>query len=412
MRHRQTGASAETRRRHVNTGQTMSRTTQTPSLRTRPGRAGERRAVPRLWVVWLFALLVAACGVREQAPCGEMPWVRVAKDGRSFVLEPAGKTFVPWGFNYDHDDGGRLIEDYWDGEWQTIEEDFLEMRQLGANVVRVHLQLGRFMEAPDRANACALDRLGRLVALAERVNLYLDLTGLGCYHKQDVPPWYDPLTESQRWEVQARFWEAVSARCAASPAVFCYDLMNEPVVPGGGKKRDDWLGPDFAGKHFVQFIALALGERERPAVAREWVRHLAAAIRRHDRRHMITVGLVPWSLDRPGLSSGFVPERIADELDFISVHIYPERERPDEAMETLRGFAVGKPVLVEEMFPLKCGLPQFERFLDESRQVASGWIGFYWGKTPEECRAAATIRDAIVLGWLDLFQKKADTMKR
>ena len=359
----------------------------------------------------LLLSLVAGCNARQSAPSGEMERVRVAADGRSFVLEPSGRPFVPWGFNYDHDDGGRLIEDYWDGEWRRIEEDFREMKQLGANVVRVHLQLGRFMEGPDRSNARALEQLSRLVALAERVNLYLDLTGLGCYHKQDVPPWYDPLAESDRWDVQARFWEAVSARCAASPAVFCYDLMNEPVVPGGRGKRDDWLAGAFAGKHFVQFIALETGDRERPAVALAWIRRLAAAIRKHDRRHLVTVGLVPWSLDRPGLSSGFVPERIVNDLDFISVHVYPETGRVDEAMETLRGFAVGKPVVIEETFPLKCGPAELEQFFDRSREVAAGWIGFYWGRTPEECRAAGTIGDAMMLGWLDLFQKKTRTMK-
>jgi len=379
-----------------------------PGGRVVPRKA---RTASRLWTVPLLLLLVPGCNVRGEAPPGEMPWVHAGEDGRSFVLDPSGRTFVPWGFNYDHDDGGRLIEDYWDGEWQRIEEDFREMKQLGANVVRVHLQLGRFMEAPDKRNARSLSQLSRLVALAERLNLYLDLTGLGCYHKKDVPAWYAPLAESDRWDVQARFWEAVARRCAHSPAVFCYDLMNEPVVPGGRGKRDDWLGPPFAGKHFVQFIALETGARERPAVALAWIRRLKAAIRRHDRRHLVTVGLVPWSLDRPGLSSGFVPERIANELDFISVHLYPEKGRVDEAMETLRGFAVGKPVVIEETFPLKCGPAELEQFLDRSREVASGWIGFYWGKTPEECRAAGTIRDAMVLGWLELFQKKTKAMK-
>ena len=61
------------------------------------------------------------------------------------------------------------------------------MKQLGANVVRIHLQLGKFMDGPDKPNEKALDRLGKLVALAERTRLYLDLTGLGCYHKKDVP---------------------------------------------------------------------------------------------------------------------------------------------------------------------------------------------------------------------------------
>src|SRR5262249_35806053 len=157
-------------------------------------------------------------------------------DGRSFALDPSDRPFVPWGFNYDHDERGRLIEDYWDDEWAKIETAFRDMRKLGANVVRIHLQLGKFMETAERPNAKALDRLGKLLELAERSGLYLDLTGLGCYHKKDVPAWYDRLAEKDRWDVQARFWAAVAGRCKDSPAVFCYDLMNEPVVPGGKRK--------------------------------------------------------------------------------------------------------------------------------------------------------------------------------
>ena len=92
--------------------------------------------------------------------------------------------------------------------------DFGEMKDLGANVVRVHLQFGKFMKRPDEPDPRALDRLGKLVALAEQTGLYLDLTGLGCYRKRDVPAWYDALDEPARWAAQARFWEAVAARCA------------------------------------------------------------------------------------------------------------------------------------------------------------------------------------------------------
>jgi hypothetical protein len=325
---------------------------------------------------------------------------------------PGGRAFVPWGFNYDHDRDGRLLEDYWADEWPTVEQDFREMRQLGANVVRVHLQLGRFMDAPVRPNAQALDRLGRLLRLAQREGLYLDVTGLGCYHKKDVPAWYDRLAESPRWDVQARFWEAVARRCADSPAVFCYDLMNEPVVPGGSPKRDDWLGPPFAGKCFVQFIALETAGRERPAIAVQWVRRLKAAIRRHDGRTLITVGLVPWSLDRPGLTSGFVPAAVGGELDFISTHIYPEAGKVDDALATLRGFAVaGKPVVIEEIFPLRCGRADLAEFLRRSRGLAAGWIGFYWGKTLDEYRGSKELSDAITAGWLELFKKKTDAIK-
>jgi hypothetical protein len=341
----------------------------------------------------------------------EQEFIRVADDRRGFVLADSGQPFTPWGFNYDHDESGRLLEDYWDAEWPAVEEDFREMKALGANVVRIHLQFGKFMTAANEPNVAALKQLERLLGLARREGLYLDLTGLGCYHKQDVPAWYDELDEAGRWSAQARFWEAVAQTCAASPQVFCYDLMNEPVVPGG-KAQDHWLGPAFAGKHFVQFITRDTQSRTRPEVARQWIEQLVAAIRRHDQRHLITVGLVPWSLDRPGLTSGFVPEKIADKLDFIAVHLYPEAGKNAAALETLRGFAIGKPIVIEEMFPLKCSAAELREFIEASRTHAAGWVGFYWGKTAEEYRAGKTIGDAIMLSWLELFQQQAAALNR
>jgi hypothetical protein len=357
-------------------------------------------------------LLTLTCFCLGWAPAEEMPRVKVARDGRSFVLDPSGRPFVVWGLNYDHDERGRLLEDYWNDEWATVKKDFRDMRKLGANVVRIHLQLGKFMEAPDRPNAAALARLAKLIGLAEKCRLYLDLTGLGCYHKKDVPAWYDKLTEKERWDVQARFWVAVAAKCKDSCAVFCYDLMNEPVVPGGRRKDGDWLGPAFGDKHFVQFITLDQGGRTRPAVAREWIRHLSAALRKEDKRHLITVGLVDWSLDRKGLTSGFVPEKIVGDVDFISVHIYPEKGKVDEALKTLAGFAAGKPVVVEETFPLRCSPDELGQFVDGSRKVAAGWVGFYWGKPPEELRRSKTLGDALTLGWLEFFQKRAKAMAK
>jgi hypothetical protein len=359
------------------------------------------------WPLLLVFLWLAFCGGTGIAADHPMERIQIAKDKRSFVLETSGRRFTPWGFNYDHDERGRLLEDYWDSEWEKVEKDFLQMRKLGANVVRIHLQLGRFMEKPDKPNARSLDRLAKLLALAERERLYLDLTGLGCYHKKDVPAWYDNLSERDRWEVQARFWEVVAGRCAKSPAVFCYDLMNEPVVAGGRRKDGDWLPAPFAGKHFVQFINLDQGKRERPDIARAWIGQLRSAIRKHDRRGLVTVGLVDWSLDRKGhLTSGFVPEKIVDELDFLCVHIYPEKGKVDEALKTLAGFALGKPVVVEETFPLRCSIKELADFIDRSKKYAAGWIGFYWGKPPEELRKSRTIADAITQRWLEWFVKK------
>jgi hypothetical protein len=363
-----------------------------------------------------FAVLIV-CGAAatlngaSSLRAADLERVRVSDDKQGFVLEKSQQRFVPWGFNYDHDEAGRLLEDYWEAEWDKVVADFGEMRDLGANVVRIHLQVARFMRSADESNPQALDRLARLLKLAESTGLYLDLTGLGCYHKQDVPAWYDALDEAGRWDVQARFWEAIARTCRPSPAVFCYDLMNEPVVPGGNRKPGDWLGPPFGGKHFVQVITLWQRDRPRPEIARAWIDRLAAAIRQHDATHLVTVGLVDWSLDRPGLTSGFVPSLVAADLDFLCVHIYPEKGKRDDALKTLAGFAIGKPVVIEETFPLKAPLDEFEQFLDGSRKHAAGWIGFYWGRTPAECRQSKEFADAFVLQWLELFIRKGPAMK-
>jgi hypothetical protein len=351
--------------------------------------------------VLALALLVAS-GALAAAP---LEFIRVSDDCRGFVTA-TGAAFKPWGFNYDHDERGRLIEDYWHDEWPKVEADFREMKELGANVVRIHLQTGKFLDAADKPNERSLQRLSQLVRLAEQTGLYLDLTGLGCYHKQDVPAWYDALSRDDRWQAQAVFWQAVAQTCSDSPAVFCYDLMNEPVVPGGKNRRTDWLGPPLGDKHFVQYVALENGGRPRPEIARQWIQKLSAAIRRVDQRHLITVGLVPWSLDRPGLTSGFVPSAIVADLDFIAVHLYPEKGKLDEAIETLRGFNVGKPVVVEETFTLKCSTDELGQVMDRSSDLTAGWIGFYWGRTIEEYRDAKTIAEAITRHWLEWFQAR------
>ncbi|MCX7699587.1 MAG: glycoside hydrolase family 5 protein [Gemmataceae bacterium] len=347
-------------------------------------------------LVWIWLVPIALCG--------ELPLIAVSPDGSGFVEKRTGRPFVPWGFNYDHDSRGRLIEDYWLDEWPLIESHFREMKQLGANTVRIHLQLARFMDNPSELNRKNLTQLQKLLALAESIGLYLNITGLGCYHKADVPSWYDDLPENGRWQVQANFWHAVANCCRNRPVVLCYDLMNEPVVPYGKRQPKDWLGPAFANKHFVQLVSLDQSGRPRHEIARSWIRHLVRAIRSVDQDHLITVGLVDWSLDVPGMTSGFIPEKIASELDFLSVHVYPKKGQIKDALTTLRRFCVGKPVLIEETFPLNCPLAEFADFIRQSRELAAGWLGFYWGKPMEQLRASKTIADAMMLQWLEYFE--------
>lgn len=362
--------------------------------------------------------LVQSAGVpglaAEDRP--ELEGIALSEDGSRFVRSNSGERFVPWGVNYDHDADGRLLEDYWVAEWETVVGDFREMRALGANVVRVHLQIGRFMDGPDEPNSAALTQLTRLVRLAEKERLYLNLTGLGCYHRDDVPAWYDALDEAARWRTQAGFWEAVARTCADSPAIFCYDLMNEPILPGVGATETDWLAGEFGGKHFVQRISLDLKGRTRSEVAAAWVDLLTAAIRRQDERHLITLGIIPWALAfYPGATEPlFYSEEVGGDLDFVSVHFYPKTGELDQAMEALAVYDLGKPLVIEEMFPLSCTIEELADFVKRSRKHADGWISFYWGKTIEEYDALEQpdIGSVITRDWLKAFRELGPEMKR
>jgi hypothetical protein len=334
-------------------------------------------------------------------------WVEVGKDGKGFVLSPSGRAFIPWGFNYDRDFRFRLIEEYWTTEWPTVEQDFREMKQLGANVVRVHLQFAKFMTSPDKPNEANLDRLRQLVQLAERTGLYLDVTGLGCYRKQDTPAWYDAMAEKDRWAAQARFWEAIARTCADRPGVWCYDLVNEPIVSGDKRKPGEWLHPTaLEGLYYLQFVNLDPAGRERVEIARKLTRQMVEAIRKYDRRHLVTLGIVPIELGRPEDASGFAPAKIASELDFISIHIYPENGKFSVWTDTLqRCRQTGKPVVIEETFPCKCDEKTLGTFIEQTRGLVSGYLGFYWGRTPAELSQSQKLTDQLTMHWLELFQR-------
>jgi hypothetical protein len=139
---------------------------------------------------FLLICLLEVVGLPSVSSAANHDSIARAKDNRGFESSPSAKPFIPWGFNYDRDYKGRLIEDYWETEWTTVEADFREMKRLGANVVRIHLQFARFMDAPDRPRIRALERLEKLLALCRHLGLYVDITGLGCYRESDVAAWY------------------------------------------------------------------------------------------------------------------------------------------------------------------------------------------------------------------------------
>ncbi|MEZ5326864.1 MAG: cellulase family glycosylhydrolase, partial [Verrucomicrobiales bacterium] len=384
------------------------------------GAATVYYGLPAPWAPGLEEKIIAAAAKSFQANKATISpiehKIRIAPDGRSFVKN--GAPFRIWGVNYDHNEhasidgvtGSQLIEEYWHDDWQQVIDDFAEIRALGANVVRVHLQFGEFMSTATEPNQKSLERLSALLKLATNNGLYLDLTGLACYRKADVPDWYNGLNESARWQAQAAFWGAIARTCAGHPAVFCYDLMNEPILDGG--EGDDWLpGEPLGGYHFVQRITRDNAGRKGENIAKAWIDTLVSAIRQYDTDTLTTVGVIPWATVFPGAKPLFHDPDASKALDFVSVHFYPKAGEIDKALTALKVYDTGKPVVIEEMFPLACSTDDLLDFVDRSANDCGtdGWISFYWGKTAAELRADPNggISAAIKAEWLERFAREA-----
>lgn len=334
-----------------------------------------------------------------------MERVVISEDGSHFVMKESGGKFTPWGFNY-LGEFETVLEEYWAEKWADIEEDFREMRKLGANVVRVHLQVGTFMASADEAKPGELVRLRKLLDLAQSSGLYLDLTGLGCYRLAKVPAWFDALDEKGRWQAQANFWAAIAKTCRDHPAVFCYNLMNEPVIGEAKKGEHPWLTGELGGFYFVQRICNQPGKRTQQEIAATWVKKMTEAIRRQDREHLITLGVIPWAMIWPAAKDPFYASVAAKHLDFVSVHFYPQAGKVKEALAALKTFDTGRPIVIEETFPLSCSLAEMEDFMKGADGIAEGWISHYFGKSIADYRKDKDVKSAAIAEFLEFWQKR------
>jgi hypothetical protein len=353
-------------------------------------------------LVTAFALLA----VIPIANAAELEPVRVSRDGTHFVLKHSGARFTPWGFNY-LGEFETVFEEYWATNWAAIDEDFRAMKQMGANVVRVHLQLPTYMSGPAEFKREELARLRKLLDLSRDHGLYLDLTGLGLYRLAQVPKWLDGLSEKERWGVQARFWEAIAKVGRGHPAVFCYDLMNEPVITEAKPGEHPWLTGELGGFYFVQRIANQPGKRPQAEIAAAWVAQMTQAIRGADPEGLITVGVIPWAQVWPTAKPVFYAPEAAKHLDFVSVHFYPRKEKLKEDLAALKVYDLGKPMVVEEIFPLSCSLEEMDAFMKGAEGTVEGWISHYFGKTAAEYRQKPVTNGALIANFLDYWEKRA-----
>jgi hypothetical protein len=336
-------------------------------------------------------LALAGAASSPAADAAAMP--RISVYGNR--LYAGSRPWRAWGMNWGVGDHAPVIA-YFDNptaaNLAVLASELRTARGVGADSMRIYLQLGQVMATPTQARQQTLTALRRLLALAQGDGIYLDITGDLVWQPSHAPAWYGRMRWQARWQVQARFWTAVAHAASTSPAVLCYELTSEPIVaqtPGYyyGQTGNWW---------FVQSIATAQA-RNANALARSWTRLLANAVRSQDDRP-VSIGLLPVT------AGPFAPANIADLLDMLIVHEYPTTGQAPAAVSLIRSFASSpKPVLLGETFILSDDALTQAAFLTGAAPYLTGAFEFFDGRNPTTMQVHG-IYDAIYQQCLVQFE--------
>ena len=266
------------------------------------------------------------------ADAAALPAVRL--DGNYFSRN--GKRFLPVGAHWVPAKAAMQWPLQWDPT--DIEADFAKMRDLGFNTVRLDLMWAWFEPRPGDYNPEAFKQLDYLVALARRYHIYLHpslfIGGEVGEAYWDVS-WRhgrNPQSDPEMLWLETNHAAELARRYANESAILGWDLTDEPPF---------WI---------VQGTT--------DAMAINWTRLIAGAIRRYDHMHPIVVGV---SMEDVG-HGPFRPDNLRADVDFFSVHpytIYAPQLFPDAmlsergtygaAFETALSGGAGRPTMIQEM---------------------------------------------------------------
>jgi hypothetical protein len=364
--------------------------------------------------------------------------IRVARDGRTFVNEYS-KPFVPFGVNYYRPGTGWAPQVWKAFDAEATRRDFIRMKELGVNCVRVFLTYHSFYSDPGVLREEGLIKFDQFLTLAENAGIYVHPTGPDHW---EGPPNWKPVSTVDEPTLSAleQFWKLFAARYRGRNVIFAYDLKNEPDIGWDvdiiKPQWNAWLekrygmveklGAAWNRTNRLEWGAIpipaaknALNDRQlldfqtfREDLADRWTSRQAAAIKAADSNALVTVGLLQTSVPSRywgGIEgyTGFRPERQAKFLDFLEIHFYPAdrggyeyRNEEDELanLAYLEGIVrevagTGKPVVLAEFGWYGGGeKPKFDK-------------GVHPAATEEQqaqyCRRVVETSSGFVTGWLN-----------
>ncbi|MBP7053984.1 MAG: beta-galactosidase [Phycisphaerae bacterium] len=425
-----------------------------------------------LGLALLPALIRDAAGA-EPAARPALGLIAVSSDGQGFVDHSSHERFVPFGTNYYDPHTGWAPKIWRQFDPNRVTRHFEIMSDLGVNCARIFLTAATFQPDVNTVDEEALRKLDAMIAIARKSRIRLILTGPD--HWEGSPPYWKPDRFAGEPALRAldAFWRALGQRYRGEPAIFAWDLLNEPHLPWFVESWrpgwNTWLKARYKDREGLKSAwADALGDEEswgdiavphdkaaqgdprlldwqlfREHLADEWVRRQVEAIRQADPTHLVTVGYIQWSYPlvrtgNPSLYAAFNPRRQAKWLDFVCMHFYPLLGRPFESQDAWdRNLAYlqsvlaychdGKPVVLGEFGWYGGGAVRGQPPLTEdqqarwiaaeieaSRRLAGGWLSWPFADTPESTdmsQFGGLVRsDLTVKPWGERFKAYASRL--
>ena len=390
------------------------------------------------------ATLIIAVGFHttsSAADSSNIELIVVSADGQGFSERDSGRSYIPFGTNYYDPHTGWAPKIWRQFDAEKVREHFRIMNKLGVNCARVFLTAGSFQPDVNTINEESLKKLDTLIKIGRETRIRLILTGPD--HWEGSPSYWRPdrFAGEEALRALEHFWEVLGKRYREEPAIFAWDLLNEPHLPwlvkGWDVRWNKWLKNKYMDWDILKAAwCKELTESDkwggvkapenrtdagnprlrdwqlfREYLADEWVRRQVEALRDADPTHLITVGYIQWSypLVRPGQPSryaAFNPHRQGQWLDFMTIHFYPTMGAPFGSEDNWRKNLsylqavlaychTGKPVVLGEFGWYGGGAPQNHPPLTEaqqaewisaeieiSRPLADGWLSWPFADTP------------------------------
>src|ERR1035438_6428336 len=193
----------------------------------------------------LLQLAVCLGAHAQNAGHATLPKIRVGADGHGFVTAK-GKPFVPFGLTYFRSGTGWAPPVWKKFEADATRRDFIRMKELGVNCVRVFISYGSFYQEPGKLEPEGLAEFDQVLELAEEQGIYVHPTGPD--HWEGSPEWArgDRMADEGALAATETFWRRFAGRYRGRTVLFGYDLRNEPEMGWDGpvmlKRWNEWLG--------------------------------------------------------------------------------------------------------------------------------------------------------------------------